>query len=144
MNRFPGMGQTTGTNTEPLQRSASTSTSAIISGKRSISSRLFQTKTPSEVLRIEERVDIDSQIKNLENNNLKLLKADTLYKTGFLHSKSDLVTTLSRHKISCVGEDNLVDLPLILRDDYSQLSARRLMHLGLITIGVIGLTRQGT
>ncbi|KAK3225449.1 hypothetical protein Dsin_005311 [Dipteronia sinensis] len=75
---------------------------------------------------------------------MKLLMVDKLYHTGFLQSKSDLITTLSRHKISCIGEDNLVDLPLILKNDYSQLSARRLMHLGLITIGVIGLTRQGT
>jgi hypothetical protein len=96
-------------------------------------------------LQSDEVIDIDRDVEIFSNNQLSLLNPRVLYKTGQWTFRTGFFRHYRDVKVGC-GKNEAVNLNLIGPESIRSLREKdghyRLMHLGLITIDIKGLTRK--
>lgn len=104
-------------------------------------SRILNRKTKEKNnQQLEEIIDTDKDIQIFQQNQLNLLNPKVLYNTN---SKSQLYRHYREEQLSVLGK-NSVSLPLINAESIKEIKLvkKDLMHIGLIVIGIKGLTRK--
>lgn len=96
-------------------------------------------------IRLETVIDIDSQVEAFRTNKLEVIKPEILYGKNHLLSKTQLYQHYREESICVVNEIDNVLLDLISDESYRKIARQKLcrIHLGLIVIGMKGLTRAG-
>ena len=108
--------------------------------------RIFNKGKEKFTTRMESIVNIDEQLANFGRNHASLVKPEILYATdSFFDTKSKLYQHYREESISVIKENDFELLDLITPESYSKIQNETLIrtHLGLIIIGVKGLTRKG-
>ena len=87
---------------------------------------------------LKEVIDVDKEIQLFQQNKLKLLNAKTLYNEGMF------IYRHYREEQMCVIGENSCSINLISSDSLKEIIKlnMNLMHMGLIVIGIKGLTRK--
>ena len=98
---------------------------------------------PSSSHQLDELIDVDRDIEIFKQNKLKLLNPQVLYNTGFFSSTAHLYRHYREEQLS-VSEDDSENINLISKESMQEIQKRRmnLMHMGLVVIGLKGLTRK--
>lgn len=91
---------------------------------------------------LNEIIDVDKDLQIFQQHQLKLLNPKTLYNAGYFSTDNQLYRHYREEQISAIGEDFKI-LDLVNAHSLKHLKNRMvLMHMGLIVIGIKGLTRK--
>lgn len=109
--------------------------------KPSFLSRILKNKSKLNVT-LEEVVDVEKDLEIYHNHHIELLNPKILYKTGNLSFNSQLLRINREEEI--LVTTNEVRIPLVSLESIRKIkeSGKRLVHLGLIVIGIRGLVRK--
>ena len=109
-----------------------------------VSRILSRSKKPSEI-QLDEVIDINRDIDIFRENSLQLLNPRKLYSSGLLTGNSQLYKHYRETQVSVCRSQDYTSLNLIDSESMRQLKTNNmnLMHLGLLVIGIKGLTRKG-
>lgn len=106
--------------------------------------RLFNRRDKSAI-RMDSIIDIDNQLDRFRTNHLDLVKPNVLYsKSNIFDKNSQLYQHYKEESVSVISEDDQKSLDIITRESYDKIRKDTLIrtHLGLIIIGIKGLTRK--
>lgn len=111
-------------------------------GEKNFMDKLVGRKSCSDITTLEEIVDIDKDLEVYNNQEINLLNPRILYHVGRFKSGSSLLK-INREEQILVTE-RAVNLQLVSKQTTREIKkkGRKLAHLGLIIIGIKGLTRK--
>ena len=100
-------------------------------------------QTASTSQQLDEVIDVDKDIQIFQQNKLNLLNPKVLYSAGLFSQKALLYRHYREEQICVTGDDQKY-LTLISPESSDEIQKRQmnLMHMGLIIIGLKGLTRK--
>ena len=91
---------------------------------------------------LEEIIDVDRDLEIYTNHQITLLNPQILYKTPIISFSSQLLRINREEELLVINEP--VNIRLISKESSRKIrqSGKRLLHLGLIIIGIKGLVRK--
>lgn len=112
-------------------------------GNNMLARIMHNSSRPSSSHQLDKLIDVDRDIEIFKQNKLKLLNPQVLYNTGFFSSTAHLYMHYREEQLS-VSENDSESINLISKEFMQEIQKRRmnLMHMGLVVIGLKGLTRK--
>lgn len=129
--------------TEDIRRERANTSKAKNKVSGNILDKLIRKKNNQEII-LEETLDVDKDIERFSHNTLGLLKPTEIYSKNKKEGKIKLYQHYRKTKISVISNEDTELISLIDKEGYDKLKQEKLnlMHLGLIVVGVKGLTRK--
>ena len=96
-----------------------------------------------QIQELNQVIDVDNDLRIFKQNQLNLLNPKTLYNTGYFARNNQLYRHYREEQISVTGEE-IVTIDLVNPESLKKIVSNRLtlMHMGLIVVGLKGLTRK--
>ena len=104
--------------------------------------QLFKRKPTKQIVEIFQDESPEQTQHYIENTLKRKIEQDiSPYKTSLFEFRSSIYRTISQHTISSLG--NIVVLPIVGKELHDKQKDYQFIHLGVIVVGLISLTRHG-